>query len=312
MQKEKKITLNAEKRKVIADQFQSFYEDKVKDKLVQAKEQYNLMREKAKEMITKVVRYHQPQEDIDTIRRMIGKYNRAGGELYEDNCFYVERPIMKVDDSGEEYETKDEVHVRFDMGRNFARAYYRDELKSKGLNPDFHLSINDDYSKRNPKYYNDESAVNTYLGFSNSSNEDKSITKPVAKWENDFKLWTIGSSYCHSRQYKVDENTINFFKMYVQSADNVIKEHQEMYSYVEGKMKTLRLGLKSYRYFDQAKALADKIGVVLNETMMNESSSLALSIYSPGNLARLLEDKEVLTREQKIAIARKQMQQTVN
>ena len=45
------------------------------------------------------------------------------------------------------------------MGRNFARAYYRDELKSKGLNPDFKLSIDDDYSKRNPKYYADESAV---------------------------------------------------------------------------------------------------------------------------------------------------------
>ena len=37
MTKERKITLNAEKRKVIADQFQSFYENKVKDKLVQAK-----------------------------------------------------------------------------------------------------------------------------------------------------------------------------------------------------------------------------------------------------------------------------------
>ena len=309
----KKITLNAEKRKVIADQFQSFYEDKVKDKLVQAKEQYDLMREKAKEQIEKVVRYHQPQEDIDTIRRMIAKYNRSGGELYQDNCFWVEKPTMKVDDEGREYESKDEVHVRFNMGRNFARAYYRDELKSKGLNPDFKLSINDDYSKRNPKYYNDESAVNTYLGFSNSSNEDKSITKPVAKWESDFQLWTIGSSYCHSRQFKVDENTLNFFKMYVASADNVIKEHQQMYSYVEGKMKTLRLGLKSYRTFDQAKALADKVGVVLNETMMNESSSLALSIYSPDNLASLLEDKEVLTRDQKIAIARQQQaQQSVN
>jgi hypothetical protein len=308
----KKITLNAEKRKVIADQFQSFYEDKVKDKLIQAKEQYDLMREKAKEKIEQVVRYHQPQEDIDTIRRMIQKYNRSGGELYQDNCFYVSKPIMKVDDEGREYEANDEVHIRFNMGRNFARAYYRDELKAKGLNPDFQLSINDDYSKRNPKYYNDESAVNTYLGFSNSSNEDKSITKPVAKWESDFQLWTIGSSYCHSRQFKVDENTLNFFKMYVASADNVIKEHQQMYSYVEGKMKTLRLGLKSYRHYDQAKALADKIGVVLNETMMNESSSLALSIYSPENLASLLEDKEVLTREQKIAFARKQMQQSVN
>jgi hypothetical protein len=308
----KKITLNSEKRKVIADQFQSFYEDKVKDKLINAKEQYDAMREKAKVAINRVVRFHQPQEDVDTIRSMIQKYNRAGGELYEDNCFYVQRPIMKVDDEGREYEANDEVHVRFDMGRNFARAYYRDELKAKGLNPDFQLSINDDYSKRNPKYYNDESAVNKFLGWNTSSNDDKSITTPKAKWESDFKLWTIGSSYCHSRNYMVDESTFNFFKMYVASADNVIKEHQQMYSYVEGKMKTLRLGLKSYRTFDQAKALADKIGVVLNETMMNESSSLALSIYSPDNLASLLEDKEVMTREQKIAFARKQMQQSVN
>ena len=100
--------------------------------------------------------------------------------------------------------------------------------------------------------------------------------------------------------------------MYNQSAENVIKQHEQMYSYVEGKMKTLRLGLKSYRTFDQAKALADKVGVVLNESMLNESSSMALSIYSPENLASLLEDKEVLTREQKIAFARKQMQQSIN
>jgi hypothetical protein len=309
----KKITLNVDKRKVVADQFQSFYEDKVKDKLVQAKEQYNLMREKAKEMINKVVRFHQPQEDVDTIRKMIQKYSSSGGELYHDNCFYVQRPITKVDDEGREYVAQDEVHVRFDMGRKFARAYYRDEMKAKGLNPDFQLSINDDYSKRNPKYYNDESACNKFLGFSTSSNDDKSVITPVAKWENDFKLWVIGTSYCHSRHFKVDENTLNFFKMYRASADNVIKEHQQLYSYVEGKMKTLRLGLKSYRTFDQAKALADKVGVVLNETMLNESSSLALSIYSPDNLASLLEDKEVLTREQKIAIARQQMvQQSVN
>ena len=42
----------------------------------------------------------------------------------------------------------DEVHVRFDMGRKFARAYYRDEIKAKGLNPDYNLSIDNDYSKQ--------------------------------------------------------------------------------------------------------------------------------------------------------------------
>jgi len=315
---QKKITLNAEKRKTIADQFQLFFESKVKDKLKLAKEQYDLMRDKAKVEIEKVVRYHQPQEDIDTIRTMIKKYNRAGGELYEDNCFYVSRPITKVDDEGREYDATDEVHVKFDLDRDFARAYYRDELKSKGLNPDFQLSINDDYSKRNPKYYVDETAVNDYLGFSHSRNDatgNKSY--PKDEWENDFKLWTIGSNYCHSRQFKVDENTLEFFKMYLKAQDEVKRAHEDIYSYVEGKMKSIRLGLKSYRTFEQAKALADNINkkedekksgfaVILNESMMNESSSMALSIYSPENLANLLEDKVEMTREQKIAFFKKQ------
>ena len=178
MQKEKKITLNAEKRKVIADQFQSFYEDKVKDKLIEAKQQYDLIREKAKEKMNEVVRFHQPQEDIDTIRAMTNKYGRSGGELYEDNCFYVRRPTTKIDNEGNEYEDNNEIHVRFNMGRQFARAYYRDEMKAKGLNPDFHIAIDGDYSKRNPKYYNDETAVNNYLGFSHTRNDATGIEYP--------------------------------------------------------------------------------------------------------------------------------------
>ena len=97
--------------------------------------------------------------------------------------------------------------------------------------------------------------------------------------------------------------------------DNVIKEHEQMYSYVEGKMETLRLGLKSYRYFDQAKELADKLGVVLNESILDAHSSMALSIYSPSNLADLLTDEVEQTKEDKIAIARailKQEQEALN
>jgi hypothetical protein len=56
-------------------------------------------------------------------------------------------------------------------------------------------------------------------------------------------------------------------------------------------MQLLRLGLKSYDYFDQAKELADESNIPLNESILNESSSLALSVYSPQNLASLLEDK---------------------
>ena len=308
----KKLTLNAEKRKAIADVFQQHFESnsKAKEKHQDAIVNYNLIREKAKTEMEKVVRYHQPQEDVDTIRSMINKYGeRNGGQLHEDNCFYVSMPITKVDDEGREYDATDEVHIKFDMENEFAYSYYRDELKSKGLNPDYKLSIEGDYSKRNPKYYADESAVDEYLGFSHKRNDATGTEYHKDKWENDFKLWTIGSSYCHSRQFKVDETTLNFFKMYRSAQENVVKTHEQLYSYVENKMKKLRLGLKSYKYFDQAKKLADNLNVPLNESILNESSSMALSIYSPDNLADLLTDKVELTRDEKIAIARQQMQQ---
>ena len=308
----KKLTLNAEKRKAIADVFQVHFEQnsKFKEQHTNAIVNYNLIREKAKTEMEKVVRYHQPQDDVDTIRSMINKYgDRNGGQLHEDNCFYVSMPITKVDDEGREYDATDEVHIKFDMENDFARSYYRDELKSKGLNPDYKLSIEGDYSKRNPKYYADESAVDEYLGFSHKRNDATGTEYHKDKWDNDFKLWVIGTSYCHSRQFKVDESTLNFFKMYVSAQENVVKTHEQLYSYVENKMKKLRLGLKSYKYFDQAKKLADNLNVPLNESILNESSSMALSIYSPDNLASLLEDKVELTRDEKIAIARQQMQQ---
>ena len=308
MTKERKITLNAEKRKVVADQFQSFYEDKVKDKLIQAKEQYDIMREQAKVAINKVVRFHQPQEDVDTIRNMISKYSNSGGDLYEDNCFYVQNPITKVDDDGKEYTDDQEVHIRFDMGRKFARAYYRDEMRAKNLNPDYHLSIDNDYSKRNPKYYNDESNCNKFLGYSTSSNDDKSIITPKSKWDNDFKLWVIGSSYCHQRKFQTNNETYLWFKHFEVAKDNITLAHKNLFEHVNKKMEKLKLGLKSYRYFDQAKELADKLGVVLNESVLNESSSMALSIYSPTNLADLLTDEVEQTREEKIAIAKQLLQ----
>jgi hypothetical protein len=92
----------------------------------------------------------------------------------------------------------------------------------------------------------------------------------------------------------------------------VIFNYGLIFDYVEDKMKKLRLGLKSYRYFDQAKSLADKLGVALNESVLNESSSLALSVYSPENLASLLEDKVEMTREEKIAMFRNQQNISVN
>ena len=62
---------------------------------------YNEARTKMKVLVDTVVRHHQPQEDVDTIRSMIAKYSRSGGELYDDNCFYFTAPPrMETDSDG--------------------------------------------------------------------------------------------------------------------------------------------------------------------------------------------------------------------
>ena len=303
----KRLTLNAEKRKAIESVFQSHWieHSKFNKGLQEAKEKYNQMRVKMLSLVSNVVRHHQPQQDVDTIRAMSNKYGSSGGELYHDNCFNFETDI--INDEGER--DKDTVRVDFslDDNRGFARAYYRDELIKANCDPDFQVRWNED-KKRNPKYYDEENKCDTWLGFRNSSNEDKSIMKPKAEWDRD-KIWVIGTSYCHSRQFKVDETTFNIFKEFNKLIGQVATQHEQLFTTVEEKMKKLRLGLKSYRYFDQAKALADKLGIALNESILNESSSMALSVYSPENLASLLEDKVEQTREEKIAIAKRLLQE---
>ena len=314
----KRLTLNAEKRKTIEIVFQSHWEREdspVVQEWQQAKTTYDTMKPKVYELVNNVVRVHQPQEDVDTIRSMIKKYDRSGGELYHDNCFEFHTPT--INDEGEE--DKKEVKINFTLNPSlsgyhrdsaFGRAYYREELKAKGMNPDYSYQWKDE--KRNPRYYEHEEQCDRWLGFQNSSKEDKSITKPVQAWDSDdYKIWVVGTSYCRTRQFKVDETTFEIFQMFKKSQEDIVRTHEKIFAYTDEKMKKLRLGLKSYRYFDQAKALADKLGIALNESVLNESSSMALSVYSPENLASLLEDKVEMTREEKFAYFKAQ-QQSVN
>ena len=316
MQKEKRQTLNADKRKVIAEIFQQHFEDnsKYKKKHTEAIETYNNLREQAKVKINDLVRFHQPQEDVDTIRSMIKKYDRSGGELYHDNCFHVQNstPRIDTDYNGNSVENYDDVHVVFKANKEFLTSYYRDELRSKGLDPDYDVRLSDNYQKRNPTYYNAESNIDKYLGFGSRNDVSGNHSFYNDVWKEDFKLWVIGTSYCHSRMFKADEETYNWFKSFDVAKENVILAHKNIFDHVDKKMQKLKLGLKSYRYFDQAKELADKLGIALNESVLNESSSMALSIYSPTNLADLLTDEVEQTKDEKIAIAKQLLKEQVN
>ena len=190
------------------------------------------------------------------------------------------------------------------INHEFARAYYRDELIKAGCDPDFQVKWYDD-SKRNPRYYEEENKCDTWLGFRGSSNEDKSIIKPSAEWDRD-KIWVIGTSYCHSRQFKVDNSTFEVFKMFNKVIGKVATQHEQLFNHVEEKMKKLRLGLKSYRFFDQAKQLADKLGIPLNESILNESSSMALSVYSPDNTCKFVRGQSATNKRRKKSLWTKQ------
>ena len=309
MEKQKRITLNADKRKVIADVFQNHFEDNSKFKKAwqQAKDTYNSLRKEAKIRMEVLVRNHQPQEDVDTIRSMISKYGTSGGDLYHDNCFYVQNstPKYETDYNGNKKEYYDDVHIKFgDMDKDFLTSYYRDEMRAKGIDADYDVRLGDNYEKKNPTYYNSESAVNKFLGFGSRNDVSKSQMFPKDEWENDFKLWVIGTSYCHSRKFDTNSAEFEFFQLFKTAEQEVVRNHQCLFDHVNKKMEKLKLGLKSYRYFDQAKELADKLGVVLNESILDAHSSMALSIYSPSNLADLLTDEVEQTREEKIAIAK--------
>jgi hypothetical protein len=68
-------------------------------------------------------------------------------------------------------------------------------------------------------------------------------------------------------------------------------------------MKEIKIGLKGYKYLDEAIELATELGLSINDAEIIRTNSTGLVIYNPKNLAdriKGMKNKEK-TREQKIA-----------
>ena len=68
-------------------------------------------------------------------------------------------------------------------------------------------------------------------------------------------------------------------------------------------MKEIKIGLKGYRYLDEALELSSELGLKINESEIIKTNSTGLTIYNPKNLAdriKAMKNTEK-TREQKIA-----------
>jgi hypothetical protein len=152
------------------------------------------------------------------------------------------------------------------------------------------MNINTKATK-NPHYHSMYDRNRKYLGMHHNEQIRKG-ENIEDNWNDKYKFEVIGSQYCGSRHFKVDNETFEVLNQFQIMQEKVVSTHEQFFDYIKDKMDKVRLGLKSYKYFDEAKELCDKLGIALNESVLNTESSLALSIYNPSALASLLSDNE--------------------
>jgi hypothetical protein len=283
------IKLNAEKRIQIGNQFEAFYrnkDSKAKKEWLNAISNFDEHKNKIHSLCNQIVRKHQPQDDVDTIKRMISKYGNNGGDIFNDHCFYFETDC--VDDNGKPDTTS--MNVDFGLTRDFACSYYDKALRASGKDPDYENKWDE---KKNPSYYQAQTEIEKYFGWQSENNgSGKQNSKIKDDWNDGYNIEVIGTSYCGERRFKVDSETFEVLNQFKIMQEKVVDTHKRLYEYIESKMSHIRQALKNYRTFDQAKELADEVGMVLNDTILETGSSMALSIYNPKALASLLADND--------------------
>ena len=101
-----------------------------------------------------------------------------------------------------------------------------------------------------------------------------------------------------------------------QKGQFVIAHHNWIKSILD-QMKEIKLGLKGYKYLDEAIELSTELGLNIDEAEIIRTNSTGLTIYNPKNLAdriKGMKNKREKTREEKIAerMAYMQAQKSVN
>ncbi len=87
--------------------------------------------------------------------------------------------------------------------------------------------------------------------------------------------------------------------------------HQKWIDSVLNQMKEIKLGLKGYKYLDEAIELCTELGLSVNDAEIIRTNSTGLIIYNPKNLADRIKGmkNKNISREQKIAARLKYNQQ---
>ena len=87
-----------------------------------------------------------------------------------------------------------------------------------------------------------------------------------------------------------------------QAKGQLITCHQKWIESVLNQMKEIKLGLKGYKYLDEAIELANELGLAITDAEIIRTNSTGLIIYNPKNLADRIKGmkNKNISREDKI------------
>ena len=273
----------------------------------------------------KIVRRHYTDDDVAKAQYLQDKFENVD-TIAKDSCFhfhYMGEVEGRDYDNNPIKETKPiEKHFDFrlngsiDVNNNssyshdseYGYALYRDELKAQdNCNPD--ILIEQDGKENNPhktKYCENN---NKYLG-----DDDKGYGK---QWNEKYQLDLIGRNYCRDRSIACTELEFMILQDWKKAKGQFVIAHHKWISSILKQMREIKIGLKGYKYLDEAIELANELGLAITDAEIVRTNSTGLTIYNPKNLAdriKGMKNKREKTREEKIAerLLYEQQNQAVN
>ena len=271
-----------------------------------------------------IVRRHYTEDDVAKAQYLQNKFENVS-TIAKDSCFhfhylgtkedrdYDNNPITKEDTIESHFDFRLNGSMDSDSDSNYSDnsygyALFRDELKAQeNCNPD--ILIEQEGKDSNPhktKYCDNNSR---YLG-----NDDSGYGK---QWNEKYQLDLIGRDYCRDRSIACTEQEYMFLIDWKKQKGQFVLAHQKWILSILEQMKEIKVGLKGYRYLDEALELATELGLNINEAEIIRTNSTGLTIYNPKNLAdriKGMKNKREKTREEKIAerMAYMKAQESVN
>lgn len=259
-----------------------------------------------------IVRRHYTDDDVAKARYLQDKFENVS-TIAKDSCFhfhylgmkedrdYDNNPIMKEDTIESHFDFRLQGAYESDNSNSYDRnnaygyALYRDELKAQdNCNPD--ILIEQEGKDNNPHLTKYTDANNKYLG-----NDDSGYGK---QWNEKYQLDLIGREYCRDRSIACNEQQFLMLKQWKQAKGQFVMAHRNWIKSILDQMKEIKIGLKGYKYLDEAIELCTELGLNVQEAEIIRTNSTGLVIYNPKNLAdriKGMKNKKEKTREEKIA-----------